>query len=69
MLTVDAVGTDNERSESNSIGKKLELIAPGEQIISTGVFDGLMVSGGTSMAAPHVVGMQQFYGRKIKVVL
>ena len=35
----------------------LDLVAPGEQILSTSAFEGVMASGGTSMAAPHVTGI------------
>lgn len=56
VIAVGATDTAGERSEG-AIGADMELVAPGEQILSTGDFGGLSVSSGTSMAAPHVVGV------------
>lgn len=56
VIAVGALEPDGTVSEDSAFGKELELVAPGEQICSTGVFGGTMISGGTSMAAPHVAG-------------
>ncbi len=57
VISVGAVGADGYVSEFSAQGEALDVVAPGEQISSTGMFDGIMVSGGTSMAAPHVTGI------------
>ena len=57
VMAVGAVGTDGLHSENSSVGEELELVAPGEQILSTGMFDGVMTCGGSSMAAAHVTGV------------
>ena len=36
---------------------RLELVAPGEKVVSTSHFGGVSAASGTSMAAPHVVGI------------
>ncbi len=56
-VAVGSVGTDGKVSENSARGSSLELVAPGEQILSTGMLGGLMTSGGTSLAAPHVTGV------------
>lgn len=56
-LAVGSVGADGTISTSSSEGDSLDVVAPGEQIMSTAAFDGLMASSGTSMAAPHVTGV------------
>ena len=56
-IEVGSIGPDGKVSEASSIGNMLDLVAPGEQILSTSAFEGVMASGGTSMAAPHVTGI------------
>lgn len=56
-IAVGSIGPDGKVSEASSIGNMLDLVAPGEQILSTSAFEGVMASGGTSMAAPHVTGI------------
>lgn len=56
-IAVGSIGLDGKVSEASSIGNMLDLVAPGEQILSTSAFEGVMASGGTSMAAPHVTGI------------
>jgi minor extracellular protease Epr len=57
VIAVGSIGADGEVSEKNGFGETLELYAPGEQILSTAAFGGVIVSGGTSMSAPHVTGV------------
>lgn len=57
VVAVASVGTDGIISENSSTGSQVELVAPGEQILSTGMFDGMMTCGGSSMAAAHVTGV------------
>lgn len=57
VVAVGAVNAKMEASEFSSMGEEVEVYAPGEQIIANGYFDGVMVTEGTSMAVPHVVGV------------
>jgi len=68
VMAVGSVGADGTISEESSIGEQIDITAPGEQITSTGAFDGVMVSGGTSMAAPHVAGVASVLWQKNKDV-
>ena len=68
VMAVGSVGADGIISEESSIGERIDITAPGEQITSTGAFDGVMVSGGTSMAAPHVAGVASVLWQKNKDV-
>lgn len=68
VMAVGAVGADGKISEESSTGFEIDVTAPGEQISSTGAFDGIMISGGTSMAAPHVTGIASVLWQKNKNV-
>lgn len=57
VMAVGAVDANGNVSEYCSIGEELDILAPGDNIKSTGSFEGVMVSSGTSMAVPHVVGV------------
>lgn len=57
---VVAVGSINSKAEASSFssnGKEVDIVAPGEAIRATGAFGETMVTSGTSMAVPHVVGV------------
>ncbi len=64
VIAVGSVNSKGERSEGSATGEDLELMAPGEQILSTGDFGGILVSSGTSMAAPHVTGVASILWQK-----
>lgn len=57
VIAVGSVDTSGSVSEKSASGDELELVAPGEQICSTGAFEGTLICAGTSMAAPHVTGI------------
>lgn len=57
VIAVGSVDTSGNVSEKSAAGEELELAAPGEQICSTGAFEGTLICGGTSMATPHVTGI------------
>lgn len=56
VLSVGAVNELNARAEFSSVGRSLDLMAPGVNIESTVPF-GYGFDSGTSMAAPHVTGI------------
>jgi len=56
VIAVGSLNAAGTPAANSAGGDALELMAPGENILSSGIFDGVMGSSGTSMAAPHVVG-------------
>jgi subtilisin len=56
VIAVGAVNQMNERANFSSVGRELELMAPGVGVAST-VLGGYATYSGTSMAAPHVAGV------------
>lgn len=56
VMAIGSVDSSGEISKGSATGEKLELVAPGEQIKSTAIFNGEIIKSGTSMAVPHVVG-------------
>lgn len=55
VIAVGATDQSNRRAYFSSVGKRLELMAPGYEIYST-VPNGYAVMNGTSMATPYVSG-------------
>lgn len=56
VMAVGSVDTQAERTEESAVGNQIEIMAPGEQIKAVGPFGGEVITSGTSMAVPHVVG-------------
>ncbi len=56
VLAVGATDTENNYAAWSSGGPETDLAAPGDRILSTGVFGGIVVESGTSLAAAHVTG-------------
>ncbi|MGP7819354.1 S8 family peptidase [Niallia sp. 01092] len=56
VISVGAIDQYDHRAEFSSVGKELELVAPGVQINST-IPKGYAVYNGTSMSAPYVSGV------------
>src|SRR5690349_14586965 len=54
VLGVGAVGMDGRRLAGSQIGRYVDLVAPGAQIVAAGVPDGFTVREGTSFATPFV---------------
>lgn len=57
VIAVGATDVNNARPYWSSTGPALEISAPGMNIISDRVGGGLVMLSGTSMAAPHIVGV------------
>lgn len=56
VIAVGAVNAEGIPLVDSASGSALELMAPGDNIISSGIFGGVMGVSGTSIASPHVVG-------------
>jgi subtilisin len=68
VIAVGSLDNNNKRSIFSSVGKELEIMAPGEKIYSTEP-NGYGYRDGTSMAAPYVTGiaaliMEKYPGMK-----
>lgn len=57
VLSVGSVNSQGEISEFTSCDGNIDVFAPGESIKSTAFLDGTIISSGTSLAVPHVVGI------------
>ena len=57
VIAVGSIDSEGKPAENSAKGETLELMAPGENIISSGIFGGVVGASGTSMATPHVVGV------------
>ncbi len=56
VISVGAVDSQGKKTEESSNGKGLDIMAPGKQVVSEGLYGTNIVVGGTSIAAPHVTG-------------
>lgn len=56
VIAVGAMNPQGKTSEISSVGKEVDLMAPGETVPATGYYDEIIKTEGTSMAAPHVTG-------------
>ena len=57
VLAVGSVDTNAEHSKFSARGEEVDVVAVGEQVVTTGVLDGVMVTEGTSMAVPQVAAV------------
>jgi subtilisin family serine protease len=55
-IAVGATNRTDQRATFSNYGNHIDLVAPGEAILSTVWDDGYSLKSGTSMAVPHVVG-------------
>lgn len=66
VIAVGAVNTSAEKTEESAVGEEVELVAPGEQILSDSMLGLETVVSGTSMAAPHVTAVAAVLWQKDK---
>lgn len=64
VVAVGSVDSKAELSDFSSTGKEVDVVAPGEAVRATGAFGETMVTSGTSMAVPHVVGVASLLWQK-----
>ncbi|MFD7910616.1 S8 family serine peptidase [Streptomyces sp. NPDC059752] len=61
VVTVGATNGFDEETDFSNWGTRLDLYAPGKDIISARLGGGSVALDGTSMAAPHVTGVAALY--------
>lgn len=66
VIAVGAITPQGEMSKISSVGTEVELLAPGEMVPTTGYFDEIIKTEGTSMAAPHITGVASVLWAKDK---
>lgn len=66
VVSVGAVDSEGEVCEFSADETKVDILAPGERVICSSSFDGLMVQSGTSLAVPQVVGAASLLMEKDK---
>lgn len=54
VISVGATTSDNVKSSTSSYGKWIDIVAPGENIMTTSIFNFYYCSDGTSLSAPMV---------------
>ena len=57
VISVGATNVENKKTEISSSGYELDVVAPGDQILSSGAFGGVVVEEGTSVSAAQVTGL------------
>lgn len=57
VIAVGCTNEQNKKADFSSSGSELDVVAPGEKILSTGCFGGVVVEEGTSLAAAQVTGV------------
>lgn len=57
VIAVGAVDIKGEKTLESATGNEIELVAPGEQIKADGAFGGEIITAGTSLSVPQVVGV------------
>lgn len=60
-ITVGATNVGDARASFSNWGKCTDIFAPGEDILSTYIWDETARLSGTSMAAPHITGLLSYY--------
>ena len=66
VMAVASVNPEAQISDFSNTGEELEIAAPGEKIKAAGFFGGTIITHGTSIAVPHVVGVASLLWEKDK---
>ena len=64
VMAVASTNAEAEISSFSNTGKELDIAAPGEKIRTSSFFGGSVVTHGTSIAVPHVVGVASLLWEK-----
>ena len=64
VMAVASTNAEAEISSFSNTGKELDIAAPGEKIRTSSFFGGTVVTHGTSIAVPHVVGVASLLWEK-----
>lgn len=64
VISVGAVDSNAEKTQESAEGEGIDIMAPGQQVVSDGLFGTKIVCSGTSIAAPHVTGAAALIIRK-----
>jgi len=64
VMAVASTNTESEISSFSNTGEELDIAAPGEKVKAAGFFNGTIVTHGTSIAVPHVVGVASLLWEK-----
>lgn len=64
VMAVGSVNPEAQISDFSNTGEELEIAAPGEKIKASGFFCGTIVTHGTSISVPHVVGVASLLWEK-----
>ncbi|MDR2962687.1 MAG: S8 family serine peptidase [Bacteroidales bacterium] len=57
IIAVGAISVNGARASFSNYGTTLDVVAPGDNILSTVLYNGMGTMSGTSMATPHVAGV------------
>lgn len=64
VVAVGSIDSQAKVSDFSSTGRELDVVAPGEAVRATGAFGETMITSGTSMSVPHVVGVASLIWQK-----
>lgn len=64
VMSVGSVDSQGEISEYSCEEGVVDILAPGEKTLTEGAFSGCIISSGTSMSVPHVVGAASLIWQK-----
>jgi len=68
VVAVGSVNSSGNEAEETATGSLVDLVAPGEKVLSTSHFGGISAVSGTSISAPHVTGIASVLLQKDKSV-
>lgn len=68
VMAVGSVDSMGNITDFSADGKEVDVMAPGEDVKSVGAFGGSIIVSGTSISAPHVVGLASLLWAKDQTV-